>query len=57
MTLILLMAAVTLLIMLLSFLSLTHEEREVNREYLRLLDRGARDDLSAGDEPSIRAVA
>lgn len=37
MTLILLMAAVTLLIMLLSFLSLTHEEREVNREYLKLL--------------------
>ena len=39
MELLLLMAAATLLIMLLSFLALTREERDVNREFAQSLGR------------------
>ncbi|GGM15750.1 hypothetical protein [Deinococcus aerophilus] len=41
MELIVLMAAATLLIMLLSFFSLTREDRDINREYLDLLAQEA----------------
>ncbi|WP_412026406.1 hypothetical protein [Deinococcus yunweiensis] len=39
MELLLLMAAATLLIMLLSFLALTREERDINREFTQNLSR------------------
>ena len=57
MTLMLLMAAVTLLIMLLSFLSLTQEERAVNREYLQTLGEVSRAEVTRDDGPPIRAAA
>jgi hypothetical protein len=52
MELIALMAAATLLIMLLSFFSLTREDRDINREYLDLLAQEA-----AVPEPAVSTPA
>ncbi len=53
MELIVLMAAATLLIMLLSFFSLTREDRDINREYLDLLAQEAAQEPS-GSSPALR---